>query len=358
MGAGASALPSRLNEAYCKSIMKELYSSSAFVELVDSEMDSPNDGCISSQTFAEYISTAHDVFLSHNWGKDKSNHSKVVQIATMLRQEGFKVWLDEDHMQSNIIDAMNQGIDRSRLVIVCVTAEYQKKVSGHGSKGDKDNCMLEYYRALSDKGTKGMIPVVMDPAMLDTAKWYGPLKSLNQELYQNCSGGDSDEKELYSRQLQELSKYLQQRLGAPLKSIIQTFTNSSDSDSAKPGKDTPSTPQLNSAGRPIRGTITTPSLTLTLPCPEGVFDERIDVDGNTHLIRACRSGSHKEVGILIGDGADVNKPGQHDNTGLHWAAKSGHFACVALLLEHKADVHHKDHTGTTIIDSSLVWSLS
>ena len=205
MGAGASALPARLSEGYCKSVMRELYNASTFAELVDSEVDASDDHTISPSTFIDYISSAHDVFLSHDWGKDEKNHKNVVKMATLLRAKGLKVWLDEDHIHNNIIDSMNEGIDRSRMVIVCITSNYQKKVSGHGPKGDKDNCLLEYYRALADKGAKGIIPVVMDPHMLNTEKWYGPLKTLNQELYKNCSSNGNGEEAPFAEQLEELA---------------------------------------------------------------------------------------------------------------------------------------------------------
>jgi len=72
----------------------------------------------------------YDMFLSHNWGTDVrgfNNHIRVVDIARKLQARGFSVWLDEDNMAHDILDAMRKGIDSSRVVLVFVTEAYVRK---------------------------------------------------------------------------------------------------------------------------------------------------------------------------------------------------------------------------------------
>ena len=44
--------------------------------------------------------------------------------------------VDENQMRDNVVDSMIDGIDRSSLVLVFITAEYMNKVCGR----EKDNC--------------------------------------------------------------------------------------------------------------------------------------------------------------------------------------------------------------------------
>ena len=41
--------------------------------------------------------------------------------------------------------------------------------------------------------------------LLNTEKWYGPLKTLNQELYKNCSSNGNGEEAPFAEQLEELA---------------------------------------------------------------------------------------------------------------------------------------------------------
>ena len=43
----------------------------------------------------------YDAFLTHDWGTDelgRSNHARVVRLATELRKAGLRPWLDENEM--------------------------------------------------------------------------------------------------------------------------------------------------------------------------------------------------------------------------------------------------------------------
>jgi len=66
-------------------------------------------------------------------------------LNTALQQRGFRTWFDSEQMRGDIQQQMADGIDRSALVIVCVTERYMAKVAGKGDKGGLDNCLFEFH---------------------------------------------------------------------------------------------------------------------------------------------------------------------------------------------------------------------
>jgi len=115
----------------------------------------------------------YDTFAAHNWGKDKRNHENVLAIVHQLQALGAKVWIDEKEMEGRVINTMFQGIDDSSTVTVFITEEYIHKVAGKGRNGADDNCLMEFDYSKAHKGIDMMIPVVMEAAMDDRAKWRG-----------------------------------------------------------------------------------------------------------------------------------------------------------------------------------------
>jgi len=117
-------------------------------------------------------------FCTHNWGKDKYNHERVVAIARELSALDISVWIDEQEMEGRVTATMCDGIDRSATMTVFITKEYIQKVAGEGRNGLMDNCMKEFEYAESRKhlgGSHKMIPVVMEMEMADSSRWTGPV---------------------------------------------------------------------------------------------------------------------------------------------------------------------------------------
>ena len=51
-----------------------------------------------------------DGFLSHNWGKNASNHDRVAYINDQLKKGGVETWFDEVQMAGDIdIDMSDAG---------------------------------------------------------------------------------------------------------------------------------------------------------------------------------------------------------------------------------------------------------
>jgi len=113
------------------------------------------------------------LFFSHTWKTDKlgrNNHERVKKLVEGIQKIGWKTWFDEDDMVGNIDASMADGIDRAQCIIVCLTEEYCIKVN-HTARNPRvrDNCHKEWNYA-HNRG-KLMIPIIMEPYMLDPSKW-------------------------------------------------------------------------------------------------------------------------------------------------------------------------------------------
>ena len=83
---------------------------------------------------------------------------------------------------------MCKGIDESTHVVVCLTRQYMAKV---GSDDARDNCRKEFQYAETVKGGGGMIAVVMEPELLRTQRWNGPVAMvLANKIYVDFSSDD------------------------------------------------------------------------------------------------------------------------------------------------------------------------
>jgi hypothetical protein len=124
-----------------------------------------------------------DVFLTHNWGLNGSNHQRVSLVNRALQEGDDKLstWFDEERLHGDINEQMVEGIDNARVLVVFLTEEYQRKIN----TGDRrDNCKFEFKYAFRTKGESKMVVVVMEPALLDTRNWTGLLSaSLGGLLY-------------------------------------------------------------------------------------------------------------------------------------------------------------------------------
>ena len=115
-----------------------------------------------------------DIFLSHTWKLDedgRNTHSRVRNLSNALTDRGWSTWFDEKDLCSGNIDvAMANGIEQSRVFLVCITKKYIEKVNyGLSNMAHRDNCAKEWSCAMARR--KIMIPVILEPSMLDTLDW-------------------------------------------------------------------------------------------------------------------------------------------------------------------------------------------
>lgn len=74
--------------------------------------------------------------------------------------------------------------------------------------------------------------------------------------------------------------------------------------------------------------------------------------GAPPLALAALSNKPECVAVLIEHKADVEEKDKTGSTALMWAAKSGRLACATLLLEHGANANARNNVGST----PLIWA--
>lgn len=157
------------------------------------------------------------LFFSHTWKADRlgrNTHQRVYDLVKMIREQGWTTWFDEEDMGGNIDAAMAQGIDNADAIIICLTEEYCNKVNETAKDPRKrDNCLKEWTYA--NIRNKLMIPVVMEPCLLNTSEWPPGVVSLylGSTLYIDAS------KDELSDAVKSIIKYLFQVGLSPNKKI-------------------------------------------------------------------------------------------------------------------------------------------
>ena len=110
-----------------------------------------------------------DIFLSHAWGKDgldRDNHLRVKELSKKLIKCGYSVWFDDNDMVGNIDRSIIEGINKSSIVIFCLTTKYCDKLNYCiNSNISNDNCYKEWNYTLFCK--KKILPILMEPDMIN-----------------------------------------------------------------------------------------------------------------------------------------------------------------------------------------------
>uniref|UniRef100_A0A7M5V3G2 TIR domain-containing protein n=1 Tax=Clytia hemisphaerica TaxID=252671 RepID=A0A7M5V3G2_9CNID len=146
-----------------------------------------------------------DVFLSHDWGEDGTNHKKVEKINEAIKGLGYVTWFDNERMVGNVREQMANGIENTQCFIAFITKRYHEKVV---CGTDRDNCRAEFDYASTKVPT---VAVLLDPSMENTNDWKGNVGlTLGTKLYIDLSGDINDEKYL-TNQLKSLEKDLTSR---------------------------------------------------------------------------------------------------------------------------------------------------
>lgn len=132
------------------------------------------------------------LFLSHAWRSDaqgRSTHDRARELRNEIMRRGYVVWFDEDRMLlgSNLDLTMANGIIDAAAVCVCVTRAYCEKIN---RQEPSDACVKEL--RLAHALNKRILPLIMEPSMLDVTKWPWGVASmyLANMLYVDASGDD------------------------------------------------------------------------------------------------------------------------------------------------------------------------
>ena len=116
-----------------------------------------------------------DCFLTHSWAADvlgRDNHERVRRVFNELVAQGLRVWFDSERMVGNVRKMMTDGIENTQVVIVFITDKYRQKINDVDLR---DNCKYEFKHSFEQKGPFKMLPVVMEPAMMESRNWGGEL---------------------------------------------------------------------------------------------------------------------------------------------------------------------------------------
>jgi hypothetical protein len=142
------------------------------------------------------------LFFSHTWRPDnlgRNTHCRVHELVKKMRENGWTTWFDEEDMGGNIDAAMAEGIEKADAILVCLTETYCKKVNETAKNPrNRDNCLKEWTYA--NARNKLLIPVIMEPCLLDMNSWPPGIVSLylGSTLYINASDDDLSEGIIYA----------------------------------------------------------------------------------------------------------------------------------------------------------------
>ncbi|XP_071102984.1 uncharacterized protein [Haliotis cracherodii] len=124
------------------------------------------------------------VMISYQW----SDQKLVLKIKDSLRQKGYKIWMDVDHMEGSTLQAMAEAVQNASVVLVCMSERY--KLS--------QNCRSEAEYAFSLE--KKIVPLLTQRAYKPDG-WLGMIKGT--KLFFDFSG-----KYPYDQKLTDLAKEL------------------------------------------------------------------------------------------------------------------------------------------------------
>ena len=150
-----------------------------------------------------------DIFISHNWGLDSvgiDNHKKCKIIADELILRGYSVWFDENDMVKNIDDKIMEGINNSKIVIICLTEKYCKKIEdGVRYQRINDNCYKEWNYTLLK--SKKIIPIIMEKDLINKPASQIIQMYINSIFYIDMSESINENIELLCKDLKEYKIY-------------------------------------------------------------------------------------------------------------------------------------------------------
>ncbi|XP_046563068.1 uncharacterized protein LOC124271941 [Haliotis rubra] len=107
--------------------------------------------------------------ISYQWADQKL----VLKIKESLRQKGYRIWMDVDHMEGSTLQTMAEAVQNASVVLVCMSERY--KLS--------QNCRSEAEYAFSLE--KKIVPLLMQRAYKPDG-WLGMIKGT--KLFFDFSG--------------------------------------------------------------------------------------------------------------------------------------------------------------------------
>ena len=138
------------------------------------------------------VADATDCILSYLDGNDDMGRSvtdRVKEFDRLLKRCGFKTWLHTGNEGDKIKDV----IDGTMVFVIFVTRRYMDRLRDNTYKADFEYAMSK----MGSVSSRRCVPVIMEPGMMVTTHWEGPLKSLRHSRTMaklpDCSGSTAKE---------------------------------------------------------------------------------------------------------------------------------------------------------------------
>ncbi|XP_072019557.1 uncharacterized protein [Amphiura filiformis] len=138
------------------------------------------------------------VMISYQW----DSQDRVTAIRDKLIQTGYKVWMDVDKMRGDILDAMADAVEKSDVILICMTERYK----------DSTSCRSEAKYA--SKKNKHIVPLLLE-ADYDPDGWLGILLG-TKLFYKFCSDDEMTKK--HGRTLQRTRQSWTSRINITISS--------------------------------------------------------------------------------------------------------------------------------------------
>ncbi|KAJ3123190.1 hypothetical protein HK098_002114 [Nowakowskiella sp. JEL0407] len=137
---------------------------------------------------AEYDVRYAYLFHFSSW----AHQDEVFKIRDALRSRGFTVWIDVEQIADDIYDAMRKAILRSKVIVPCLTQEYEASANckrelyyAAGLKTPPKrivpirlrNCSLTWAEFL----TSGKYHISIDLSNMSTSEWEAKIDELERE---------------------------------------------------------------------------------------------------------------------------------------------------------------------------------
>jgi hypothetical protein len=184
----------------------------------------------------------------------ETGHAEVVGD---VLDQALDAWFHDEQMQGNIRQRMAEGIERSAVVLICVSRKYMERVKMDGS----NNCKLEFEYADRKRTPLCMLPIVMEGSMIDTATWDEVL-GLVLGSYSSCpltSDVDANFDCAVAKIAESVDKMLHKALPNEMQSAARAICSRSASPSASERSSASTEPRsalaarAGRSGRSVRG---------------------------------------------------------------------------------------------------------
>eukprot|EP00051_Salpingoeca_urceolata_P027642 m.482517 g.482517 ORF g.482517 m.482517 type:complete len:505 (-) comp22559_c0_seq1:161-1675(-) len=167
-------------------------------------LNANSTGTWASARQADEEQSGRHVFISYNW----SQQTLAMNVKASLQELGYRVWLDVEKMEGNLIARMAEAVENAASVLILYSHKYAQS----------PNCLMEadYVSLLQVP----FVPVFSEPGCEDIK---GPLGILRgRKLYVDFTVGQYDEKvQELIRELGDLGK------GAPLEALPKAESKTS-----------------------------------------------------------------------------------------------------------------------------------